>query len=262
MSKGHTGLGNFIGVERTSGYSGGIFGLKEQLALQSENNWPLQVTRDGLVMFLDAGASGSYSGSGSAWTNLVNPAASANFPNGISYSTSNQGFLTFNGSNQYADIPSSLTNLFNGFTVCALMNWGSASGSWERLIDFGNGPGSNNILIGREGTSNNFRGEIYSGSNFGFGHSWSGGISNGNWQFWSWSKGATTSTVGLNGSYQTTSSTVLPANITRSNNYIGRSNWPDAFFESGMAVFMLYSRELSQAEVTQNFNAVRGRFGL
>lgn len=39
MSKGHVGLGNLIGIERQDGFSGGIFGLRDQLFLSSQNKW-------------------------------------------------------------------------------------------------------------------------------------------------------------------------------------------------------------------------------
>jgi hypothetical protein len=46
-----------------------------------------------------------------------------------------------------------------------------------------------------------------------------------------------------------------PANITIGNGYAG-------FWQGDMAMVTAYTRALSDAEVAQNFNAIRGRFNL
>jgi len=53
-----------------------------------------------LEIWLDAGSSGSYSGSGTTWTDLQND-YDGELKNGVGYSSSNNGYLTFDGSNDY-----------------------------------------------------------------------------------------------------------------------------------------------------------------
>jgi len=54
----------------------------------------------------------------------------------------------------------------NGFTLGVLLRFDVADGSrrWERIIDFNNGPGKNNILFSREGNSNNLICQIWNGN--------------------------------------------------------------------------------------------------
>lgn len=62
-----------------------------------------EIVNDGLILYLDAGIKGSYSGSGSTWADLSkgNDGSLINSP---TYINSNGGGFYFNGSNQYANI--------------------------------------------------------------------------------------------------------------------------------------------------------------
>jgi hypothetical protein len=256
--------GGIIGKPTTTptlGSAVGKWNQSDQHIYKQQSKWTTTITSSGLVLHLDAANNNSYIGSGSTWTDLSGNNNHATLYNGVGYSSSNSGTLTFNESNQYGQIPSGMANFTNGITVCSMMNWGNV-GSWERMIDFGNGSASDNILIGRQGGGQDFRVEIYQGVTMAFGQNWTSGITNNSWQFFSWSKSSTTSTIGLNGSYQSTNSSVLPNNISRSTNYIGRSNWADAYFGTGMQTLLIYNRALTEEEMTVNFNAYRSRFGI
>lgn len=52
---------------------------------------------DGLVLNLDAGNSASYAGTGTAWTDLSGRGNNGTLVNSVTYSSSNQGTLVFNG---------------------------------------------------------------------------------------------------------------------------------------------------------------------
>jgi hypothetical protein len=64
----------------------------------SANDFPTS----GLQLYLDAGNSSSYSGSGSTWTDLSGNGRNATLVNGPTYSSSNGGILNFNGVDEYA----------------------------------------------------------------------------------------------------------------------------------------------------------------
>jgi hypothetical protein len=59
----------------------------------------------GLVLHLDAANQRSYPGSGTAWNNLSDNGNNCTLTNGPTYSSSNKGNIAFNGTNQYATIP-------------------------------------------------------------------------------------------------------------------------------------------------------------
>jgi hypothetical protein len=56
-----------------------------------------------LVVNLDAGDPASYPRSGTTWTNLVLGGTNAILYNNPSYNSALNGFITYNGTNQYAD---------------------------------------------------------------------------------------------------------------------------------------------------------------
>ena len=62
---------------------------------------------DGLVLNLDAGNTSSYPGTGTTWTDLSSSPTNATLVNGVTYSSSNQGHLLFDGTNDYATVSSS-----------------------------------------------------------------------------------------------------------------------------------------------------------
>ena len=67
-------------------------------------------TPSGLVLSLDAGNPASYPGSGTTWTDTTGGKTFA-LSGGPSYSSSNGGYLSFNGSTQYAYASTSLATL-------------------------------------------------------------------------------------------------------------------------------------------------------
>ncbi|MBJ7537762.1 galactose oxidase-like domain-containing protein [Marinomonas transparens] len=56
-------------------------------------------------------------------------------------------------------------NINGAFRVDALVRFDDLDGgNWQRIFDFGNGPATNNILLGQVGASNTIRFEIYNGA--------------------------------------------------------------------------------------------------
>ena len=72
-----------------------------------------QVVTNGLVAWLDAGLSASYSGSGSTWTDISGGDNNANLVASPTYSVNNNGYFTFNGTDQYATLAGSPLNVNN-----------------------------------------------------------------------------------------------------------------------------------------------------
>jgi hypothetical protein len=64
-----------------------------------------RVVRDGLVLYLDAANVKSYSGSGTAWNDLSGQGNNGTLVNGVSYSTDNKGAMVFDGVNDYVSLP-------------------------------------------------------------------------------------------------------------------------------------------------------------
>jgi hypothetical protein len=70
--------------------------------------------------------------------------------------------LSFDGKDDYVALPAANNDYSQGFTVEAWVQYNSFQQSWSRIIDFGNGPGQNSIVLGHVGTSNNLGFHLYS----------------------------------------------------------------------------------------------------
>ena len=155
---------------------------------------------------------------------------------------SGQNFLSLNGSNQYATLPQQ--SLGGPLTIESWVKLNSYS-DWSRIIDLGNGPGNNNIMIGfKENTGTLFfQGIDASGATYihittsvqpplnQWNHIAASIDSNRN------------TTLYLNGvAIGSAVASALPPVATRSNNYVGRSNWPgDAYLNGSIDELRIYN---------------------
>lgn len=209
-----------------------------------------------LVLLLDA----SLYTSGSTWydnSNRGNDATIYNAP-------SNDGTsFTLNGTNQYFDVKDGFADFTKGITVLSFVNFDNAS-NYERIIDFANGQANDNILFCRQGTSTNLWFEIYNSSGVSqLVAVLTGGITNNAWGFYGARLDGSSYKVFNATTSSTGSTSVLPANVNRTGNYIGRSHWPaDAWFQNKIGIVAIYDRPLEDAEITAFFNKHKSTYGL
>ena len=85
---------------------------------------PASFVTTGLVLNLDAGNAASYAGTGTTWTDLSGRGNNGTLVGGVSYNSSNQGYLVFNGNssgttNSYVTLPGTTDFAFGSgdFTV-------------------------------------------------------------------------------------------------------------------------------------------------
>ena len=85
---------------------------------------PASFVTTGLVLNLDASNPGSYSGTGTTWTDLSGRGNNGTLVGGVSYNSSNQGYLVFNGNSggttdSYVTLPATTDFAFGSgdFTV-------------------------------------------------------------------------------------------------------------------------------------------------
>lgn len=229
-------------------------------------NYNSKIVTDGLVMYLDAANSKSYLGTGTTWFDLSGNGNNGTLVNGLSYSSNNAGNLVFNGTNNFITIPE-ITLLSSGSTVSAWLNIADFStgksstgrvfirgdSNFNRVVAFYNGGysietntnGNPHEIAGRT-TGNVLSSQIIAGSWFHFALVFNSGVF-----------------TGYINSIQTGSASITN-NLTV--NRIGDETGYDAnypsFFKGNMNLFSVYNRALSTNEIQQNFNAIRGRFGI
>jgi hypothetical protein len=102
-----------------------------------------------MLLYLDAGNTASYSGSGTTWSDLSGNGANGTLQNSPTYSSSNGGYFTLNGSTQYSSSASSKFNkTYTGKTVFFAGTIASmSSNSYRNMIGTDNGGGSRNFSM-------------------------------------------------------------------------------------------------------------------
>jgi len=89
-------------------------------------NYSPQIVTDQLILALDPGDINSYPGSGTLWTNLVNSSLNASLVNGVTKSPANAGTMVMDGTDDTIYGPSA--NDFGGLPEQALEIWVKSSG--------------------------------------------------------------------------------------------------------------------------------------
>jgi len=226
------------------------------------------IVTQGLVLDLDAAKKESYPGTGTSWNDLSGNNINGTLINGPTYSTESAGTLVFDGVNDYVDTNSLAGNFISNpslnSNILSFSCWVFVSSSSSYYI----------ISSGGQTNSTGVAFSYQNGSPFvtvrGAETTVTQGINIANFPLNTWinfsfvSDGSTLKTykdavlVGNNsfttGSY-TDNSTVL--SLGRPNNFTGGLT-----LGGKIAQVIFYNRAPSQAEVTQNFNAYRSRYGI
>jgi hypothetical protein len=160
------------------------------------------------------------------------------------------GAVDLDGVNDHVTLPAGQANFTNGMTI-AVWSYPVSVKSSARFIDFGNGTSNNNIFLHRNGTLNDLRFRVYTGSNGGNAVVATNVIALNQWQHFAATLDSTGNVKLYKNGAQVGSGTVsVPLNVTRTNNFIGRSNWTiDEYFDGALDDLRIYNRALSAAEV-------------
>lgn len=243
----------------TSSESSGIFDLRSYSVYADEGIWPktYEVVTNGLVLYLDAGNSSSYSGSGTAWSDLSDSGNDGTLTNGPTFDSNNSGAIVFDGTNDYVDVSGSET-----LTAATFLTWIRRSGEQTNYAG---------ILFSRSTVTSgmNFRGtseEVgYHWNNDQNTYNWSSGLTvpNAEWCMIAVTVTSSIATAYLFRSAGTTSATnsVSHSSSTLDNIKVGADQGSGRYFDGRISVAMLYDRALSQSELTSNYNAFKSRYG-
>ena len=216
------------------------------------------VVTDGLVLYLDAGNDISYPGSGTTWYDLSEGANSGTLVNGVSYSANNEGSLVFDGVDENATVGSSV--LTTGETTISM--WVKPdSNQTSGLGDLNVGGGG--LILYQIGTiiMMGFRGgnpEMSTTTQFITSNVW-------NHITWVYNNGSKSSTssfqIYLNSEIEPTLTAFGGIGGGTVFNRIG-SDQNAPYFDGNISQVSIYNRALTPQEIQQNFNALKGRFGL
>ena len=228
------------------------------------------IVTSGLVLNYDAGNTSSYPGSGTVWTDLVNGTNNGALINGVGYDSLNQGSLVFDGIDDRGTFTTPVTNT----SAQTYEVWVRGVPSPTANIGFG--------YVLHNNSSNNFIGTAYMGIGY-------AGPSqpianreiyatfNGNWQNMGTGIIADETTIrqivltwdganqvayvdGVQRVTQPLAST--PSNFSTTTSF---GDFRDSTFrpiQGNIYSIKVYDRALTGPEVQQNFDALRGRYGI
>jgi hypothetical protein len=183
--------------------------------------------------------------------------------NGLSRSDPATNNSSDNGA--YLTIPT-IPTFYNstGFLGMAISVWFLATeqnGNWSRIFDFANNRDNDNIVLSPSSDSNNPRLGALMVNNYWNPWSvyWGDYVCDSSWRHvvWSISKEGLW-TIYINGNVVSNSITLIPTNIRRDRNYIGKSNWNqtanppadwDDAYNGWIDDFRIYQRELTSEHV-------------
>ena len=159
-------------------------------------------------------------------SNLTDIVGGRDLFEGASYSFVSDRFCSLNSAiyfnKGYLQVPAGV--YFSGdFTVTAWIYLKSYQ-YYSRLFDFGNGEGSDNVILAMYATTSQIRGLTFIGSSRSYIQT-SIIINLNEWYFISFVLSGTTGYIYVNGNQVVNGSLFAPNNITRTSNYIGKSNW-------------------------------------
>jgi len=213
-----------------------------------------KVVTNGLVLGLDAADRNSYPGSGTSWLDLSGNNYTCTL-SGPTFSTDNSGTLNFNGISDFVSIP--INAAFNTASV-TFEAWVNLNSTGVRHIVLVNWQG-NALEVNSNATLT-----MYNFSSGGqLGSTTSSTISWGTWAHiaGTYDNSAQELKSYINGNLgatrASTGSTIYSVGVHKisGTDYSGPVN-------GKVAVARHYNRALSASEVAQNFNALRGRFGI
>jgi hypothetical protein len=232
------------------------------------------VVNGNLVLWLDAGQSTSYSGTGNTWTDLSTTGLNGTLVNSPTFSSSPAN-IRFNGTTQRVTFSSSSAVQFLNRAPYTLEVWVyptqlPAAASYQCLIDREGDPGT-----GRDGWNLWLYGDPASPTNmllgaerFGLGVNYGGvfaSVSSAStlttWQHVVATYDGTTQILYRNG-VQLGSNTST-GNITNTTQTVGIAKGGSlSFLYASVSCAKVYNRALTSAEILQNYNALVGRYGL
>jgi len=208
-----------------------------------------KINRDSLICYLDAADVDSYPGSGTTWYDLSGNVTNGTLVNGVSYNSGVAGgVLVTNGSNQYITVPcGNLTS--TNYTVIGGAKYATVSG---RIFS----AESNNWLLGWwSNTTENY-----------YANGWvspvSAGAADTNWRIMAGSGNISESQyivyVNSVATYSNQSGTAGPYNLSLGRYAPGNSEYSNAY----ISFLLVYNRVLNPFEISEVYQAMRGRLGI
>ena len=262
------GNGTMIDTERKQleGYLAHKWGLTNNLPSGHPYKYeppykvdPEEIVTDGLVLNLDAGDYASYPRSGTTWYDISGNGLTGALTNGPTYDSANNGSIVFDGSDDYVSIGN--IGSFTSMSICTFMKRDGNQVNFAGLVfsreTFANG-------LGYRATTNQL------------GYHWNSSTSTYNWASGlvppdgEWIMAALCVSGSVATMYMCSSSGITSASNTSYTHTsatfgdlrIGEDTSSNRHSKGNISSVQIYNRALSSTEIQQNYDALKGRYGL
>jgi hypothetical protein len=240
-------------------------------------DYPAIIT-DGLVFNVDAGFTPSYSTTGTTWYDLSSSANNGTLTNGPTFNSSNGGGIVFDGTNDYCDVGVGLLTSSTSLTVELIAKFTddaytmtSGMSTYGACYPYFYGGSSNNFegyagVYTRPSNISPYTGLGSFGMLFQSGPQYSTGVANISINVPYIITSIFSPTIValyVNGNFAASSPAGNSPNFDGNGLRIGSGNKAfNGFFNGTIYSCKQYSRALSSAEILQNYNAQKSRYGL
>jgi len=224
-----------------------------------------RIVTDGLVLALDAGNTKSYPGSGTSWSDLSGNSNTGTLENGVGFDAADGGSLSFDGVDDYiiCTRPSSIVT-GGSISVSVWAKWtttGNTVSSIQALIDnnHSSSPIRGFILQDRPDFVKKLTFSTYPNEN---GVISTFQVGDGTWHHIVGTNDTVTSKLYIDGVLNNSLSQGGLATVQPN---ISIGYWqgsPGRYLNGNISQVSIYNRELTAQEIQQNYNALRGRFGI
>jgi len=231
-----------------------------------------KIVTNGLVLNLDAGNQNSYNGTGTIWRDLSGNGNNGTLTNGPTYSSANGGSIVFDGTNDTVSIPdvtgvtdfSTSDNYSIDFWVYINSTQNYTATGDNDIIEKWDGFNSYPYVVRYDRPNQRIYGGVYNGTtNPTFGNLQ---VSTNTWVHICavFNFSTSTGTLYRNGGELSSSSSISITGTITNNSplYLMSRGGSNQWVTGRLSGLKIYNRALTANEVSQNFNALRGRFGI
>ena len=209
-----------------------------------------KIVTDGLILYIDAANTRSFSGSGITINGLVG-GIGGTLVNGVGFTTSQNGIFTFDGTNDYINFGNSSTLQQSSGTLSAWAKASSPGSSYRGIIAKQGAYGLfylNNVLVAYDWTADAARStgiDIADNTWKNVVLTYQSGVSNG-------------TRIYINGVSVLTTTITIQSQVA---NLFGGAEANASQFSSCQASsFKMYNRVLTASEILQDYNAIKRRY--
>ena len=216
------------------------------------------IVQDGLVFAMDPGSERSYPGSGTTTTNIIN-GANGTLTNGVAYVSNNGGAFDFDGTDDFILFPDD-TNL--NLQTLTMESWVKLDTTlYQQAFIFEKGSVNTQYSNFQENNGNfYFRTMTLSIPDLAL--NLTNHVSAGDWFHIVCTYGSGVKRIYINGVAITTQTGLTGTIPTNTNGPRIGAHSSGYYLDGEIAVSRVYNKALTAAEVLQNYNAQKSRFGL